>query len=805
MPIRVRLYKSLLIIIAALTLSFLACGGALAAKTKLIVWGPIFTDRLQGWEAAFHKFEKAHPGVEVRMLSMNVGGMSAQKLMTAIVGNSPPDVILQGRHTIADWASRDTFLALDDYIAKDRSKPDGLKPEEYYPVAWDETIYKGKCYAIPNDVDDRILYYNKTIFRQAGLDPNKPPRTWEELMTYAKKLTVTDSQGNFKRLGFMPNFGNAWLYLYSWENGGEFMSADGKRCTMNSPENVEALKWMTDFCDAFGGQKKVNAFASGFKWNELDPFLIGQIAMKVDVSGIVCFTTRYNPGLDFGVAPPPVPAARLEGKGRFAGKDPYITWTGGFSWVIPRGARKPDLSWEFIKWMVSEEGERTVIGTQKKYEAGLKRPYVPYMCANARVNEKMIKEFLPRSPKLKMVLDLAISMLRHSRARPTVPVGQMLWDEHARAIDMAAMHVKSPKAALDEATIRVQRELNKIAERERLHRLNMAAVYGVLGVAMLAAGLLIRRKLKQLRGMGRLARREMFFGYLFVLPCILGFLIFTAGPIISSFIISFCDYDVLHPPLWVGLKNYQNLFGEDWYYVSKAMYNVGFLALFGIGLGMAVSLGIAMLLNVDIRGIKWYRTIFYMPSIVPVVANSILWVWILNPQSGLINIVWRFTLTNWFKLDAPLWLGSEQTAKPALVLMGLWGAGGGMILWLAGLKGIPSHLYEAAALDGAGWWGRLRHVTLPMLTPYIFYNMIMGTIAALQTFDSVYIMTNDGYGHSGGPVDSTLVPVLYLFNNAFGYFKMGYASAIAWIMFLIIVMLTVIQFKLASKWVHYGG
>jgi multiple sugar transport system permease protein len=281
-----KLRKFLLILTPVLILIFCISGRASAAKTKLVVWGPIFMDRLQGWEAAFHKFEKAHPGVEIRMLSMNVGGMSAQKLMTAIVGNSPPDVILQGRHTIADWASRDTFMPLDDFIARDRNTPGGLKPEEYYPIAWAETLYKGKNYAIPNDVDDRILYYNKALFRKAGLDPNRPPRTWDELMEYAKKLTVMDSQGNFKQIGFMPNFGNSWLYLYSWQNGGEFMSPDGRKCTMNNPESVESLKYMVSVYDSLRGVDAINSFSSGFKANELDPFLTGNSLADVSAEDV---------------------------------------------------------------------------------------------------------------------------------------------------------------------------------------------------------------------------------------------------------------------------------------------------------------------------------------------------------------------------------------------------------------------------------------------------------------------------------------------------------------------------------------
>ncbi|MDM7913159.1 MAG: sugar ABC transporter permease, partial [Methanotrichaceae archaeon] len=268
-----------------------------------------------------------------------------------------------------------------------------------------------------------------------------------------------------------------------------------------------------------------------------------------------------------------------------------------------------------------------------------------------------------------------------------------------------------------------------------------------------------------------------------------------------SIVFSFCDYDVLHPAKWVGFLNYKYLVGQDWRLFAKTLTNVAYLAVFGLPLSLIVSLSIAMLLNTKIMGMTWYRTVYYLPSIVPSVANAILWGWVLNPAYGLISIGWRATITNWFGIEPPLWFGAEATAKPALILMGLWGAGGGMILWLAGLQGVPQHLYEAAEIDGANWWYRFRHVTLPMLSPYIFFNLIMGVIGVLQTFESSYLLT----GTMGGINNSTLMPVMLLFNNAFAYFKMGYASAVAWLLFFIILMLTLVQLKLAPRWVHYEG
>jgi multiple sugar transport system permease protein len=212
----------------------------------------------------------------------------------------------------------------------------------------------------------------------------------------------------------------------------------------------------------------------------------------------------------------------------------------------------------------------------------------------------------------------------------------------------------------------------------------------------------------------------------------------------------------------------------------------------GIPLGMMLSLAMALLLSVNIRGVAVWRTLFYLPTIVPAVAASILWIWILNPNIGLLNNVLAA-----FGIHGPNWLQDEHTSKPALILMGLWAAGGGMIIWLAGLRGIAPTYYEAAALDGANAWQQFRHVTLPLLTPYILFNLIMGLIATLQIFTQAFIVTE------GGPIDSTLFYAYHLFNQAFRFLQMGYASALGWFLFLAVFGLTMLQIRLSKRWVHY--
>ncbi|MCC7264442.1 MAG: sugar ABC transporter permease [Candidatus Latescibacteria bacterium] len=280
-------------------------------------------------------------------------------------------------------------------------------------------------------------------------------------------------------------------------------------------------------------------------------------------------------------------------------------------------------------------------------------------------------------------------------------------------------------------------------------------------------------------------------GYLFISPWLIGFACFTAFPFVASILLSFCRYDVVSPPTWVGLANYEVLFSEDprfWH----ALGNTLFYAAVAVPLGLAAALGLALLLSLELRGISVYRTIFFLPSIVPAVATSVVFVWILNPQIGLVN-----GLLEVFGVRGPAWLQDERWAMWSLILMSVWGAGGTVIVYLAGLKDIPSSLYEAALVDGAGTWARTRHITLPMLTPITFFNLIMGVIHASQYFTQAYIMTQ------GGPADSTLFYALYLFLRAWRYLDMGYASAMAWVLFLIVAGVTWALFKTHRRWVHY--
>ncbi len=288
-------------------------------------------------------------------------------------------------------------------------------------------------------------------------------------------------------------------------------------------------------------------------------------------------------------------------------------------------------------------------------------------------------------------------------------------------------------------------------------------------------------------------KKETRAALLFASPWVIGFCVFLAYPLLASIYYSFCDYSVLRPPVWIGLRNYTNLFQDEVFY--KTLSNTAFYAIFALPLGMLVAIGLALLLNTKVRGLAVYRTIFFLPSLVPMVSLAVLWLWLFNGENGLVNIG-----LGMIGIKGPNWLSDPEFSKPALILLSLWGTGNAMVIYLAGLQDVPVQLYEAADLDGASPWDKVRNVTIPMISPVILFNLIMGIIGTLQVFTVPYVMFP-----GGSPARSTYFYTMYLFDNAFRYQKMGYACAMGWIMFVIILVLTMVSLRLSEKHVHYGG
>jgi multiple sugar transport system permease protein len=288
-------------------------------------------------------------------------------------------------------------------------------------------------------------------------------------------------------------------------------------------------------------------------------------------------------------------------------------------------------------------------------------------------------------------------------------------------------------------------------------------------------------------------RQRVLVGYICILPAILGIFLFTIGPMLYSLYLSFTDWNILTDAKWVGLANYVNIFTKDLFFYNSlkatAYYSAG-----AVIASMIYAFIIALFLNQNIRGRSLFRAIFFIPSIIPVLASSIIWTWLYDVDFGVINY-----LLGWVGIDKQLWIGSPQTSVLSLIILAVWGSGNVIVIFLAGLQDVPKHLLEAVEIDGGNWWHKLRSVTIPLMTPIIFYNVILGLVNSFTTFTQAYTMTK------GGPADSTLFYAFFIHREAFEHQSMGYACALAWILFVIISILTYVLFRSSSGWVHYEG
>jgi len=288
-------------------------------------------------------------------------------------------------------------------------------------------------------------------------------------------------------------------------------------------------------------------------------------------------------------------------------------------------------------------------------------------------------------------------------------------------------------------------------------------------------------------------RREAIAGYLFISPWLIGFIVFFVGPIIASFILSFTQWNIVGTPQWVGLENYHDIFTSDPRFMKAVQVTLTYSVLY-LPLEVICGIGLAVLMNQKLRGIGFFRTLFYMPSIVPQVAAALVWVWMLNGRYGVVN-----TVLGWFGVKGPNWLDNPNTILPSLIIIALWGVGGSAIIYLAGLQNIPQTFYEAATVDGANAWQKFTRITLPLLSPTIFFQVVLGLIGVFQTFTPAFIAA----GANGGPLQSGLFYMLYLYNKGFVTLRMGYASALAWILTVFILIVTIIVMRSSRYWVYY--
>jgi multiple sugar transport system permease protein len=803
-------------------------------RETVVFWG--------GWMlgddiyAAIDRFEKLHP--EYRVIATTGTAQDAtgdaQRLLSAVAGGVPPDVVFFDRFAIAEWASKHALEDLTPYVeAQPAGDPDRIDLGDYYSWAVEEASYRPpgtsgprRLYGIPTIGDARFLYANLDLLRQEGLTDErgepKLPATWTELREYAKRLSRYRVPGQIDsglvRLGFAPAFGDSFLYMFAFEAGGRLLSEDGLRATMDSPPVVRALRFMADVYDDIGGVRQANAFQQSFQTGPLDPFVKGQVAMKIDGNWYLETLGDWKPDMNFALVPAPMPDDELA-KGRAP-----VTWASGWALVVPATSRHKKGAFELIRHLRKRDVVLWLDESKRERKQSEGRLYLPLVDANRRHTESLFRRDVFENPAIPPHMTRAYESLAAALdgpfIRPVSPVGQLLWRQQIRAYEAGVTHTYAAEASTrgdDEMALAlrrmqepVQRQLDELTRPLPPHVVSWppyVAAYAGVVVALVAATLVLSRRRRRSHGY---SLRQTGAALLFASPWMIGFAVLVGGPILFSVVLSFTRYDALTEARYVGLDNYRDVFADPGFY--RSLLNTLFMIV-RVPLIMAVGLGMALLLDSGVRGIGLYRSALYLPVAMPIVAACLLWTWIFNSRHSFLNeglrvvfdtapahaLEWlasRFTREP-VHLDAPLWLQDPRFSKPSLILMNAWTAGGSMVIWLAGLQSIPRQLYEAANIDGAGPLRRFRHVTLPMLSPYILFNSVVGLIGTMQVFTEAYIMTG------GGPVDSTLFYVYHLFRQAFQFFRIGYASALAWILFLAVLALTAVQLRLGKRWVHY--
>lgn len=743
------------------------------AHETIVFWYGATQDERAAYERMISDFERANPDVRVNAMLVPMGYIE-RKLILSVAGGVPPDVVRFYAHLGGELMSRGGLENLDKLVHRDK-----FDLKNFYNVGLSQNTYSGKLYGIPWILSPNALFYNKKAFREAGLDPNKPPRTWAELERYALKLTKRDANGVLQRVGyadFLYNPNNFALYL--WQSGGELLAQDGLTPRFNDVKGIAALAWMKSFLEReAGGVKQLQTFAANFKGATQDPFGQGAVAMRIDSPFRIPDLKKYFPDLDYGVAPIPY---NKESAAEVVGN----------SLVIPKGSKHIEAAWRFIKFASSKEQVSNVC------KAGGRIP--------ARISAARSPEFYG-DPRMRAFID----QIPNGRSIPIVPGWQEVADTLARNVEKALKGQMGVEFALNAAARSSGKILAKASEDMSkfppLPWMSIgAAAFVILALTCTGMALYVRKQTAH----SAVERREAKQFYLFAAPWIVGFIVFTFGATMASLVISFSKWDALSPAYFVGLRNYADLFTADGRFY-KALGVTFYYAVFSIPLAIIGGLAVSVLLNQKVLGIRIFRTIYYLPVVISGVATSVLWQFIFNPSSGLLNRLLTLNIVPgiqngvfaWKPMWAnpPGWLLDPNWAMPAFIIMGVWGVGGAMIVYLAALQGVPEELYEAARIDGAGPWKSFRHVTLPLLTPAIFYQLVVGTMYALQMFTQAYIMTG------GGPEDSTLFYALYLFKNAFEWMKMGYASAMAWVLFIVVLIITLIHLKGASRWVYYEG
>ena len=736
-------------------------------------WG---SDReIQNFQEIAAAFQERHPGVRVKLEGLPWGDYWT-KLKTQAAGRRAPDIIRMFTGEAAGWYHRQVMLDLTSYIERDK-----LRLHEHFRVGVTACQWEGKLYSLPTDIAVRIYMYDKDIFDAAKvpyLDP-KRPITWEELQGLASKLTRRRGdavQVYGLSLGYKP------IDAFVYQAGGQIVDriVNPTRMLVNSAEAKRGLDFYRGLIHDLRVSVPPNVQQdSGFGAPDF-ALLSGKVAIAHNGPWALS-SYKEKKGLRFGLAPIAMDKSRAQ------------VCTVNSCGVYARSAHREE-AWQFVRFLAGRQGQEMVA----RLGVG-----IPSLKEVARSDHFLKGPFAVEN------MDVFLDEVEHAVTNIMTPTGEFGRERDRILGDRLGLNNLPAAEAAGEMENVGNRLLTPVdrAISPFVRRKAPLLICGGFGLALLVAIVASHRRAGRGQSTGK---HENLTGYLFISPWIVGFVLFMAFPIVAAAALSFTDWDTLSPIRWVGAQNYVDIFKVDvkpsglWWSVSvhdepfwQSLKVTFVYVLCSLPIQLVGGLVAAALLNMDFRGSRLFRTILYLPYLFSGVAISFIWLWLYSPDYGLINYFLTLLHAPVEGVWPPQWLSSETWALPAIVLMNMIWIGGNMLIFQAGLRGIPRELYESADVDGAGSLSKFLHITIPMLTPAILFNLIMGTIGSFQVFTQAYVMTK------GGPNRATLFYVLYLYNRAFQDFQMGYACALAMILFAIIFVFTYLQLRSARHWVHY--
>jgi multiple sugar transport system permease protein len=792
------MYRNIIRVGAAL-LGLLIAASALADPITLrfTVWDG--DESLKILRQVSAQFEKENPGIKVKLETIPDYATYHQKMLTQYAAGVAPDVAMMDPGHFQALAKRKALLPLNPFF----EKTPGFNIKDYYKAIVDAHSFQGTCYVLPRDIAPMgLIYYNKPAFDAAKIPYPDGSWTWDfkerpelkdkDFLWVCRQLTRKGANGKVERWAFASGWPQLVATTLAYSTGARFADNDEHptKVLTTDPKFIKAYQLASDLMNELK-----------YMPNSTDTGSLSQTTQQLFASQKIAM---YQNGIW------EVPNMRKTLK---PGSKEFFEWditlfpghatagraapTGGSGYAVFSSTRYPDAAWKLASYMAGP------VGMTAMAKAGIAQPAIQKLALEPGIwvpgPDSPLEQ---RYPYNRIATDKAVEYVVFG---PNADYWPTVETRMNSGLDLLWSGQSTAEKALTQGQQRAQERLDTMLKEEQLGPFNwgIGIVIGLLIIAAIIAWVYMPERKVRYSIREKLESKT---AYRFASPWIIGMFLFTLGPMVFSLLMSFADWDIIQPAKWRGVGNYTEAGVVDpvfW----KTMMVTTIYTVVSVPLGLFFSLMLALLLNQKVHGVPLFRSMYYVPSLASAVAAALIWRRVLNPENGLLNALiygpdgesWLGSyLSKWAGTpnDPVNWLGNEKTALPGLIIMSIWGAGGAMVILLAGLQGIPQYYYEAATLDGAGILDRFKRITLPLLTPSLFFTLITSMIGSFQAFSQALVMTD------GGPNDSTRFFVFNLWDAAFRQLRMGFAASLAWILFFVILVVTLIQMK-GSKYVYY--